>query len=120
MIKLFVVGFPLDIEDAELIELFAIRGLVHSVHLITDKNTHKHKGYGFIEMVDQEGADRAIEELNGLVLKGRKITVKMADEERVQKPRTFRPNHFPGDNDNSSENKDTAFKTKRPRKLISN
>ena len=119
MIKLFVVGFPLDIQDAELIEMFAIQGMVHSIHLITDKITHKHKGYGFIEMVDQAGADRAIEALNGMVLKGRKITVKLADEDRPKKPRTFKPNNF----DNLDQRQDTKpkdqLKNKRPRKLIS-
>jgi len=116
MIKLFVVGFPLDIEDAELIELFAIQGMVHSVHLVTDKFTQKHKGFGFIEMVDQAGADQAISRLNGMVLKGRKITVKLADEDRVQKPRVFKPNRFDTDQVETVKQEE-AIRTKRPRKL---
>lgn len=119
MIKLFVVGYPLDIDEVELIEMFSIQGLVHSIHLITDKVTHKHKGFGFIEMVDQAGADRAIEALNGKVLKGRKITVKLADENRAEKPRTFKSNSFPSRNEMSEEKPAAPFKTKRPRRLIS-
>ncbi|TDQ08235.1 RNA recognition motif domain-containing protein [Pedobacter metabolipauper] len=120
MIKLFVVGYPLDIEDSELIEIFSIHGMIHSIHLLTDKVTHKHKGYGFIEMVDQAGADRAIAALNGMVLKGRKITVKLADEARAEKPRTFKPNRFPSSDDQANNDGDTQTKSKRPRKLVSN
>ncbi|RZK82280.1 MAG: RNA-binding protein [Pedobacter sp.] len=119
MIKLFVVGFPLDIQDAELIEMFAIQGMVHSIHLITDKFTHKHKGYGFIEMVDQAGADRAIAALNGIILKGRKITVKLADEDREKKPRTFKSNRFDSIDQKQESSAKDQFKSKRPRKLIS-
>jgi RNA recognition motif-containing protein len=116
MIKLFVVGFPLDIDDAELIELFAIQGLVHSAHFVTDKFTNKHKGFGFIEMEEQAGADQAIANLNGRVIKGRKITVKLADEDRIQKPRAFKPNRFDGDSKDSAP-EETEFSTKRPRRI---
>ncbi|TKC08859.1 RNA recognition motif domain-containing protein [Pedobacter frigoris] len=119
MIKLFVVGYPLDIEDVELIELFSIQGMIHSIHLLTDKVTHKHKGYGFIEMVDQAGADRAIANLNGMVMKGRKLTVKLADEDREKKPKAFKSNHFPAQDRQASQNTEEGFKSKRPRKLIS-
>lgn len=118
MIKLFVVGYPLDIQDAELIEVFSIHGMIHSIQLLTDKNTGKHKGYGFIEMVDQMGAERAIAAVNGMVIKGRKITVKLADEDRVQKPGSFKPNRFPSNE--SQSNSGEVYKTKRPRKLVSN
>jgi len=120
MIKLFVVGYPLDIQEAELIEIFSIHGMLHSVHLLTDKVTHRHKGYGFIEMMDQAGADRAIAAINGMVLKGRKISVKLADEDRAEKPRTFKPNRFHTSEGQSNENDNAQFKNKRPRKLISN
>lgn len=120
MIKLFVVGYPLDIQEAELIEIFSIHGMLHSVHLLTDKVTHRHKGYGFIEMMDQAGADRAIAAINGMVLKGRKISVKLADESRAEKPRTFKPNRFHNEGTQNNETNSTQFKNKRPRKLISN
>jgi RNA recognition motif-containing protein len=116
MIKLFVVGFPLDIDDAELVELFSVQGSVESAHLITDKFTNKHKGFSFIEMEDQAGADQAIANLNGIVLRGRKITVKLADEDRVQKPRAFKPNRFEGDTKDTTPD-DAEFSTKRPRRI---
>jgi RNA recognition motif-containing protein len=117
MVKLFVVGYPLDIQDVELIEIFSIHGMIHSIHLLTDKVTHQHKGYGFIEMLDQAGADRAIAAINGMVIKGRKLTVKLADEDRVQKPRAFKPNRFSTPEGQTAQNEE--FKGKRPRKLVS-
>lgn len=119
MIKLFVVGYPLDIQDSDLIEMFAIQGMVHSVQLITDKFTRKHKGFGFVEMVDQQGAERAIEALNGRVIAGRKITVKYADEKREEKPRSFKDNRFPTESSRSTSGATEGFKSKRPRKLVS-
>lgn len=119
MIKLFVVGYHLDIQEVELIEMFSAQGLIHSINLITDKYTRKHKGYGFIEMVDQAGADRAIAALNGLVWKGRKITVKLADEDREQKPREFKGNHFSSPVDRTGDSMVGESKSRRPRKLVS-
>ena len=116
MIKLFVVGFPLDINDAELVDLFAIQGEVISAHLVTDKFTNRHKGFGFIEMADEDGANQAIATLNGMVIKGRKITVKLADEDRVQIPRVFKPNRFASDVKETPE-EEAEFSTKRPRRI---
>lgn len=120
MIKLFIVGYPLDIQEAELIELFSIHGMVDSIHLLTDKITHQPKGFGFVEMVDQAGADRAIAALNGIVLKGRKVTVKLADENREQKTRSFKGNRFSGQSDLTGDSMVGETKGRRPRKLISN
>ncbi|MES2454854.1 MAG: hypothetical protein V4594_04925 [Bacteroidota bacterium] len=120
MIKLFVVGYPLDIQDVELIEVVSIHGMMHSIELLKDKVTGRHKGYGFIEMMDQAGADRVIAAVNGMVIKGRKITVKMADEDRVQKPRAFKSNHFPSEGSAGGQSGQDNHKGKRPRKLVSN
>lgn len=118
MIKLFVVGYPLDIQETEMIELFSTHGMIHSIHLLTDKDTGKHKGYGFVEMVDQAGAERAIAALNNMVIKGRKITVKLADESRVQKPRAFKANRFQSEQNLQNDAGDNSFNNKRPRKLV--
>lgn len=118
MIKLYVVGYPLDIQDAELIEIFSIHGMLHSIDLLKDKYTGRHKGFGFVEMVDQAGAERAILAIDGMVLRGRKLKVKLADENRSQQPKTIKSNYFPKGQERS-ENTET-FKSKRPRKLISN
>jgi len=120
MIKLFVVGYPLDIQEAEFIELFSIHGMVDSIHLLADKITHQPKGFGFVEMVDQAGADRAIAALNGIVLKGRKVTVKLADENREQKARPFKGNRFSVPADLTGDSMIGERKGRRPRKLMSN
>lgn len=120
MIKLFVVGYPLDIQEADVIELFSIHGMVHSIHLLTDRVTHSPKGFGFVEMVDQAGAERAIAALNGIVLRGRKMTVKLADENREQRPRVYKENRFPGMVDRTGDSMVGEVKGKRPRKLVSN
>lgn len=118
MIKLFIVGYPLDIQDAELVEMFSILGTVHSVDLVTDRITRKHKGFGFIEMENEIEAGRAIASLNGKIIKGRKITVKLADENRATKPRVFKENRFTSSETTNQPNDVTGIKSKRPRKLI--
>lgn len=120
MIKLFVVGYPLDIQEAEMIELFSIHGMVDSIDLLADKITHQPKGFGFVQMIDQPGADRAIAALNGIVLKGRKMTVKLADEDRERKPRSFKGNRFSVPTDLTGDSMVGENKGRRPRKLMSN
>lgn len=120
MTKIFIVGYPLDIQEAELIQLFSLHGMVDNIQLLSDKITRQPKGFGFVEMVDQAGADRAITALNGIVLRGRKMTVKLADENREQKPRVFRGNRFSELPDLTGDSMVGETKGKRPRKLISN
>lgn len=117
MIKLYVVGYPLDIQESELIEIFSIHGMLHSIDLLKDKQTGRHKGFGFVEMVDQASAERVMVALNGMVLRGRKLSVKPADENRVRQPKVFKSNRFSGSESNDGAD---SFKSKRPRKLISN
>jgi RNA recognition motif-containing protein len=66
-------------------ELFGKYGEVHSVKLITDRETGRRKGFGFIEMDDEAGA-QAIEELNNEEIDGRNIRVNEA-RERDRAPR---------------------------------
>jgi len=80
MVKLFIVGYPLDMAEAELIELVATYGMLHNMVLMRDEVTGKPKGYGFLEMLDKQGADRVIAALNGYVFGGRTLTVKFADK----------------------------------------
>lgn len=117
MVKLFIVGYPLDIQDAELMEICSIHGTVHSIELLTDKVTRRQKGFGFIEMTDQAGAERVISAVNGMVIRGRKLKVKLADENRGEKPRTPKINTYPSDE--SQAGLPEEFVTKRPRKLVS-
>jgi RNA recognition motif-containing protein len=80
MIKLFVGGFPLDISELELVQLFNLHGDVETIKIVRDKKTKICKGYAFLEMKDQEGADRAIEALDNTPFLDRMLSVKKVVE----------------------------------------
>lgn len=75
--KLFVGNIPYSMGDEELLSLFSQHGEVSSAKVITDRNTGRSRGFGFVEMGD-EGAGKAIEALSGQELEGRKIHVEEA------------------------------------------
>jgi len=51
MAKLFIVGFPKDMEEIELVEMFSVYGIVNTVTIVTDKDSGASKGYGFIKLL---------------------------------------------------------------------
>ena len=63
--KLYVGNLPFSISEDSLRELFAESGTVESVNIITDRDTGRSKGFGFVEMSSEEEAQSAIEKLNG-------------------------------------------------------
>jgi RNA recognition motif-containing protein len=74
---LYIGNLPFSATEDEIREHFAKIGEVHSVKIITDRETNKSRGFCFVEM---ENADAAIAELNGKELNGRNITVSEARE----------------------------------------
>src|SRR5258705_2932441 len=80
--KLYVGGLSYSTTSETLREYFAQCGTVESASVITDKFSGQSRGFGFVEMATSEEAQRAISELNGKDLDGRKITV------NVSNPRT--------------------------------
>ena len=86
--KLFVGGLPYETSDAELEKLFSEMGKVESATIITDRNTGRSRGFGFVEMAADEEAAKAIEKLNGTEVGERKIVVAEARprEERPEQP----------------------------------
>ncbi|WP_443943499.1 RNA recognition motif domain-containing protein [Pedobacter sp. AW1-32] len=80
MVKLFVAGLGNEVDVMGLVELFSIHGTVEVVNIVSDRATGKGKGYAFLEMTDLAGAERAIDALNGITFKGRKLDVKKADQ----------------------------------------
>jgi RNA recognition motif-containing protein len=74
--KLYVGNLSFETTEAELKELFGQTGSVETVRIITDRDTGRSKGFGFVEM--QEGGDKAIAEMNGKDFKGRALTVNEA------------------------------------------
>jgi len=74
--KLYVENLSFETTEIELKELFTQSGLVETVRIITDRDTGRSKGFGFVEM--QEGGDKAIAEMNGKDFNGRALTVNEA------------------------------------------
>jgi RNA recognition motif-containing protein len=81
--KLYVGNLPFSTNDDEIRDLFAAYGTVNSVALITDRETGRLRGFGFVEM-DDEGAKAAIQALNGKDFGGRSLKVNEAED----KPRS--------------------------------
>ena len=76
--KLYVGGLPFSVTDGTLEELFKEHGTVESARVISDKFTGKSRGFGFVEMSNDEQAQKAIEALNETQLEGRTLTVNEA------------------------------------------
>ena len=83
--KLYVGNLSFETTETDLKELFDQAGSVETVRIITDRDTGRSKGFGFVEM--QEGGDKAIAEMNGKDFKGRALTV---NEARPMAPRDSR------------------------------
>ena len=76
--KLFVGSLSFNITEDELRELFASVGTVESATIIKDRDTDRSKGFGFVEMTNDQEAQAAISSLNGKELGGRTIIVNVA------------------------------------------
>jgi RNA recognition motif-containing protein len=79
MTKIYVGNLPFSASESEVRDLFAQHGTVESVSLITDRDTGRPRGFGFVEM-SRADASRAIQNLNGKELGGRPLRVNEAQE----------------------------------------
>ena len=78
--KLFVGNLSFDTTSADLEALFSQAGTCESAAVITDRATGRSRGFGFVEMSSASEAEKAIAELNGHELQGRKLNVSEARE----------------------------------------
>jgi RNA recognition motif-containing protein len=78
--RLYVGGLPYQTNENDLISLFEQAGAVTSATVITDRETGRSKGFGFVDMGNNEEGQRAISQLNGTLLGNRTITVNEARE----------------------------------------
>ncbi len=78
--KIFVAGLPYDLDDAELLEIFEKFGTVVSAKVAMDRETGKSKGFGFVDMPNEEEAKDAIESLNDISLGKKPLVVKQAED----------------------------------------
>ncbi len=89
--KLYVGGIPYSTTEASLGDLFSKAGNVVSTSIIIDRMTGRSKGFGFVEMANDEEAQAAINMYNGQDFEGRKLTVNVARPLEPRAPRDRRP-----------------------------
>ena len=87
--NIFTGSLSYDLTENGLRELFEEFGEVTSCKIITDRDTGRSKGFGFVEMSDKASAQEAIDQLNGKAVEGRTIVVNEA------RPREERPRRRP-------------------------
>lgn len=83
--NIYIAGLSYSINDADLANLFSEYGEVASAKVIIDRETGRSKGYGFVEMPDEESGKKAIAELNGCEFDNKVVSVSVA------RPRAERP-----------------------------
>ena len=83
--RIYVGNLPFSATDHEVSALFEPYGTVNSVNLITDRETGRPRGFGFVEMED--GADEAIEALNQTEMGGRTLNINEARPRESRPPR---------------------------------
>lgn len=76
--KLYVGNLPFSTTEQALTDTFSEFGTVDSVKIITDRDTGRSKGFGFVEMSTDDEAQQAISKLNGTSFEGRNMTVNEA------------------------------------------
>jgi len=76
--NLFVGSLAWATTDDSLKSFFETIGEVASARVVTDRDSHKSRGFGFVEFVDEANNQKAVDELNGKELDGRQITISIA------------------------------------------
>ena len=77
---IFVGSIPFKLKEKELRELFEKYGEVTSLRIVKDKFTRQNKGFGFVEMMDEDAVRNAIHELHGTELMGRILEVTISEK----------------------------------------
>lgn len=77
--KLYVGNLPWSVNDDSLRELFSTHGTVETASVVTDRETGRSRGFGFVEM-DQASGRRAMQELNGHSIDSRELKVNEAND----------------------------------------
>ncbi len=85
--KLFVGSLSYDVTDDQLAEFFAQAGTVESAKVIMDRMSGRSRGFGFVEMANDDEAQTAMDTLNGKEIAGRAIVVNEARPMKERAPR---------------------------------
>ena len=92
--NIYIANLSYAVSDADLKELFQEYGEVYSAKIITDRETGKSRGFGFVEMPNEAEALKAIKELNEVEYDGKVIAVNVAKPKTEKK--NFNNNHRRG------------------------
>jgi RNA recognition motif-containing protein len=99
--NIFCGSLPFRLQESELKEFFEEYGEVTAARIITDKFSGRSKGFGFVEMPNDDQAKKAIEELDGAEVDGRTIVVNQAEERKESRPAGGGGGGFRGGNQRS-------------------
>jgi len=80
--RLYVGNLPYAVTELDLRDLFGGVGTVTDAKIVTDRETGRPRGFGFVEMSTEDEARKAIEEMNGRDVQGRQVAVKEAEDRR--------------------------------------
>jgi RNA recognition motif-containing protein len=97
--NIYVSNLSFNVQDEDLREFFTPYGEVTSAKIINDRETGRSRGFGFVEMADDEASKKAIQELDGADVEGRTIKVTEA------KPKEDRPARSNGGGGNFNRNR---------------
>ncbi|MCE1206998.1 MAG: RNA-binding protein [Spirochaetia bacterium] len=92
--KVYVGNMNYSTAENQLRDLFAQYGEVASVNIIVDRYTGKAKGFGFVEMTNDDEAQKAIDALNGFEFMGRQLRVNEAEDKPRRDGGNFRPRRY--------------------------
>lgn len=96
--NIYVSNLSFDVQDEDLKDFFAPYGEVTSAKVITDRETGRSRGFGFVEMADEAASKKAIAELDGATVENRTISVSVA---KPKEDRSSRGNGRSFNNGNS-------------------
>ncbi|MCJ7726163.1 MAG: RNA-binding protein [Acidimicrobiia bacterium] len=86
--RLYVGNLPFSVNSDDLEKMFSEYGEVTSSQVISDRETGRSRGFGFVELADDDAGRKAIDEMDGKDTDGRRLTVNMA-RAREERPRRY-------------------------------
>lgn len=101
--NIYVSNLSFNVQDEDLREFFTPYGEVSSAKIIMDKATSRSRGFGFVEMNDEEGSKKAIAGLDGSTVEGR--TIKVTEARQKEERSSSRSNGETSYNNSNSYNK---------------
>jgi RNA recognition motif-containing protein len=81
--KLYVGNLPFNATETEVRDLFETHGAIESVNVITDRDTGRSRGFGFVEFQEESSAQAALQALDGAEMGGRNLRVNEAHDRRA-------------------------------------